>query len=126
MQFWGLFYLSFWCIDTVLYAIIFYALQEYEQPLRIIVIYLGLFAGMLYFLITLGTYGILDFAEMYVPLLVFVKMLEALRGLICDGSVISAYMRYPSEQQSLDPKVPQEDPNEMHPQYLTLINHNDV
>jgi len=123
MQFWGLFYLSFWCINTVLYAIIFYALQEYEQPLRIIVIYLGLFAGMLYFLITLGTYGILDFAEMYVPLLVFVKMLEALRGLICDGSVISAYMRYPSEQQSLDPKVPQEDPNEMRQKYLTLMLH---
>jgi len=127
MQFWGLFYLSFWCINTALYAIIFYFLQEYEQPLRIIVIYLGMFAGMLYFLISFGTYGILDFAEMYIPFLIFVKVLEAFRGLICDCAVISAYVRYP-DTESQPPVNSAEDksiekPSDTRQKYLTLMLH---
>jgi len=82
---------------------------------------------MLYFLINFGTYGILDFAEMYIPLLVFVKVLEAFRGLVCDCAVISAHVRYPEPDlnqpvNSADDK-PIEKPSDMRQKYLTLMLH---
>jgi len=91
------FYLSFWWLNTILYCVIFYVLKAYEAPLRIILIYIGCGAGMAYFFFTLGEYGVLNFSEMYIAFLVFVKVLEAFRCLICDLSVLSAFARYPMD-----------------------------
>uniref|UniRef100_A0A6B2L105 Glycosyl transferase 48 domain-containing protein n=1 Tax=Arcella intermedia TaxID=1963864 RepID=A0A6B2L105_9EUKA len=95
MQFWAIFFLSFWGINVIIYSFIFYLFQSYEQPLRIINIYIGIPVAMAYFLINNGKYGILDFAEIYVSFLVVVKLLEALRAGLCDAIVISSLIRYP-------------------------------
>ena len=41
MQVWLVIYLAIWCSSAVIYGLIFYLLNFYEQPLRIIFIYLA-------------------------------------------------------------------------------------
>lgn len=41
MQVWFLIYLAIWSSAVVLYALVFYLLNAYEQPLRIIFVYLA-------------------------------------------------------------------------------------
>jgi len=98
MQFWGIFYIALWSICVIIYSIIFYFLQAYEQPLRIIIIYLCSATVMLYFLVYLGKYDILDFSQMYIAFLTVVKILEQFRGLISDLSVISSVLRYDKDE----------------------------
>jgi len=112
MQFWGLFYLGLWSINVIVYAFIFHFAQMYEQPLRIIIIYIGSLGIILYFLINLGNYDILDFAEMYLPLLLIIKILEQFRGVLMDICVISAHLRYDTKEDLL-----------MRQKYLTLMLH---
>jgi hypothetical protein len=113
MQFWGLFYIAVWSLDVILYTIIFYFAQSYEQPLRIIFIYIGSLGILLLLLIYLGEYDILDFAEMYLPFLLVVKILEQFRGFICDACVISCHFRYSKSKEDLATRQ----------KYLTLMLH---
>uniref|UniRef100_A0A6B2KXC3 Glycosyl transferase 48 domain-containing protein n=1 Tax=Arcella intermedia TaxID=1963864 RepID=A0A6B2KXC3_9EUKA len=94
IQFWVLFFLAFWFISTIIYALIYYLLQQYEQPFRIILIYLGCSGGMLYFFIKLGLYGVINFPELYVSFLFAVKILESFRGFMLDCIVIKSNLKY--------------------------------
>jgi len=96
MQFWLLFYLSVWFLNTILYFFILYVwfLRPYEQPLRIIVIYLGLSIGVMYFMVHFGSYGIIDFADLYISFMAAFKQLEAFCSLVLDLVVISSFIKF--------------------------------
>jgi len=53
---------------------------------------------MLYFLVYLGKYDILDFSQMYIAFMVVVKILEQFRQLVSNLAVISSYVRYEEDE----------------------------
>jgi len=84
MQVWLVIYLAIWSASAFIYGLIYYLLNYYEQPLRIIFIYLVAVGVIVYYMVFYGSYGVLNFTALYVPLLAAAKLLESLRNLLLD------------------------------------------
>eukprot|EP01125_Pyxidicula_operculata_P011382 TRINITY_DN3731_c0_g1_i4.p1 TRINITY_DN3731_c0_g1~~TRINITY_DN3731_c0_g1_i4.p1 ORF type:complete len:1585 (-),score=371.74 TRINITY_DN3731_c0_g1_i4:112-4866(-) len=87
-QFWVVFFLVFFSINVLLYGLIFYFLKTYEQPLRIMVIFLGNGAVMLYFILLYAKYNVLSIVDLYISILICAKILEQVRAILLDIAVI--------------------------------------
>lgn len=111
MQSWFLIYLALWSSAVVIYGLVFYLLNAYEQPLRIIFVYLAALGALSIFfspslrdwrilgvvvsyLVIYGSYGVLNFTSLYIPLLAAVKFLDSLRSVAIDLACISSLVRY--------------------------------
>eukprot|EP01126_Amoeba_proteus_P003581 TRINITY_DN11198_c0_g1_i2.p1 TRINITY_DN11198_c0_g1~~TRINITY_DN11198_c0_g1_i2.p1 ORF type:complete len:491 (-),score=63.74 TRINITY_DN11198_c0_g1_i2:167-1639(-) len=116
-QFWLSLYAFFWSLSCLVYSIIFYFFRGYEQPLRIILIFLGIGVGLLYYLVHLGYYGTYNFSSLYIPFMVFVKLLESLRVLALDFLGITAEYRF-----SLNTKENKENKDKFITYTITVLN----
>eukprot|EP01130_Rhizamoeba_saxonica_P014221 TRINITY_DN618_c0_g2_i1.p1 TRINITY_DN618_c0_g2~~TRINITY_DN618_c0_g2_i1.p1 ORF type:complete len:1648 (-),score=328.92 TRINITY_DN618_c0_g2_i1:31-4974(-) len=95
MQLWVLFYLLFWSISVIVQLIIYVSLIQYEQPIRIIVIYISIPTTMIVLAWQLYNSGNFNFVNAYIPALITAKILEQVRGLALDFVVLWAYYHRP-------------------------------
>lgn len=93
-QQWVAFFIFFWLISAVLYCIIFFLLYTYEQPLRILVVFLGVPSAMGYYLYLYSYYNAYRVTTIFIALVFTVKLLEAMRALTFDVMVLVACYKF--------------------------------
>jgi len=96
LQFWLFFYLFFWFLSVLIYLFIYLFCFNYENPLRLILIYITIPLIMIVCVVNFYRYGILTKTNITIPALVMIKILGSLRSFILSCVVLYSKV-YPFE-----------------------------